>query len=337
MLDAATEVAETHYRSAIADQLRGNSGVEQWHAFEIAFARAIMLSQLLGFSAIVEPLPIPEKFVRRVPFDPADIDLNENFLVGDFIEAIQLFDDRIPDLRGTVIALQGDAQALAHAIRLGEEEGALSQLAQSNVAIREAIGRRFWVSGISDVGVINLKNLIADAIEGKISESTLGLVPFIDKAQAEGAEGLSRARLETVYRTNLNTAFNDGQVQALRGPEVKKLIPLVMLLEVQDRRTRGNPNGINPDGRPHYQMHKYVNTLEYFESRGIVPPNGYNCRGSVRSVSNSEARRNGWQREDGTIDEQALSKYNGRRQSFIDSGEYPDPGFNIRRTPSIAA
>ena len=335
LLDSAMEVADQHYRRAIAEQLRGNYAGDLWRAFEIAYARAQLLSNLLGVAAVTEP--IPTKFARRVPFDPETIDLAEDFLVGDFVEAIELFEGRIPELPEVVRSLQSDALAAANAVRRAEEGDALGLLSKQSEAIREAIGRRFWVSGIPEVGIINLRDLIADAIEGTASEEMLGLVPFINKAQAQGAEGLTRARLETVYRNNLNTAFMDGQVQALRAPETLALIPLVMLEEVQDRRTRGNPSGLYPQSTPHFQMDGYVNTLDYFERFGLVPPNGHNCRGGVRPVSNAEARHHGWQREDGTIDEQALARYNGRRQGFIDSGSYPDPGFNIRRTPQIAA
>jgi hypothetical protein len=35
----------------------------------------------------------------------------------------------------------------------------------------------------------------------------------------------------------------------------------------------------------------------------------------------------GFVKRDGTLDPQALARYNARRQSIIDRGEYPDPGF----------
>lgn len=274
------------------------------------------------------------KFAARdLPFNISDT--ADDFVSGPFLAAIEQFRDRVPELAATVRRLQGDARALGRAIREAEEAGVLDDLRRKSVAIREALGRRFWISEVDDITTtIDLRDLVASFIEGTGDREALGLVDFIDEAQALGAENLTRARLEMVYRNNLNTAYNDGQVVALRAPDVQRVMPMVMLLEIRDRRTRGNPAGLYPDAGPHFQMHGYINTMAYFEDKGIVPPNGHQCRGSIRAVTLSEGRRLGIINDDNTIDTAALARYNGPRQKMIDSGVYPDRGFNLRRTPA---
>jgi len=62
-------------------------------------------------------------------------------------------------------------------------------------------------------------------------------------------------------------------------------------------------------------------------SQGLVPPNGFNCRGSLEPVTFDEAKRMGFIRKDETLDRAALARYNATRQRIIDRGDYPDPGF----------
>ena len=156
-----------------------------------------------------------------------------------------------------------------------------------------------------------------DALRGVLPDESISLPDFIDRAWLSGAQDLTAARLETVYRTNMQPASNEGHMATMRAPEVKYVAPLGMIVEIQD-----------PRSRPHHAvMDGYVNTVEVIDQLQLRPPNGFNCRGTVRSVSWTEAETLGLVK-DGEVDWDALSRYNGKRQGFIDRGEYPDPGFS---------
>ena len=72
---------------------------------------------------------------------------------------------------------------------------------------------------------------------------------------------------------------------------------------------------------------RYIATASDMRSQGLVPPNGFNCRGSLEPVTFDEAKRMGFIRKDETLDRAALARYNAARQRIIDRGDYPDPGF----------
>ena len=90
-----------------------------------------------------------------------------------------------------------------------------------------------------------------------------------------------------------------------------------MIVEIDDPRSRDH----------HAAMDGYINFVEYIDQLQLRPPNGYNCRGTVRVVSWTEAKRLGLVDND-QVDSEALKRYNGDRQGYIDRGEYPDPGFS---------
>jgi len=246
---------------------------------------------------------------------PLDVGFDE-FRVEPFEEAIRLFDERIPMLATNVPKLAQIAKAQAAEIAMAEKLGVVAKLDGQTNAISQALGTAFWVSDVDQPTTIALKDLISQAVRGVLPDERLSLPEFIDRAWLVGAQGLTASRLETVYRTNMQSAYNEGHMSTLRAPEVKKVAPLVMIVEMQDPRSRDH----------HAAMNGYIHTVEEFDRRQLSPPNGYNCRGTVRTVSWTEAERLGLVDND-QIDFDALKRYNGNRQGYIDRGEYPDPGF----------
>ena len=241
----------------------------------------------------------------------------EEFSPEPFQEAIDLFEDRVPMLAHNVPHIAEIARQQAADIAMAERMGVVAKLdAQSN-AISKALGQAFWVSDVDMPTTIALKDLIGQAMRGVMPDERMTLPEFIDRAWLEGAQNLTAARLETVYRTNMQTAFNEGHMSSMRSPEVKSVAPLAMIVEIQDPRSRDH----------HAAMDGYINTVEYFDRLQLAPPNGFNCRGTVRVVSWTEAENLGLVGDDGEINWKALERYNGNRQGYIDRGEYPDPGF----------
>lgn len=333
LLTAAFQQSAPAYIEAVAATIEGSPS-EAWRDFEVVTARAILLSYLVGIAQTFEEAEIaadqfePDKVAYAKIDWPLDVGFDE-FRVEPFEEAIRLFDERIPMLASNVPKLAQIAKAQAAEIAMAEKLGVVAKLDGQTNAISQALRTGFWVSNQPQIDpdtgldrdlpittVNNLKDLISQAVRGVLPDERLSLPEFIDRAWLVGAQGLTASRLETVYRTNMQSAYNEGHMSTLRAPEVKKVAPLVMIVEMQDPRSRDH----------HAAMNGYIHTVEEFDRRQLSPPNGYNCRGTVRTVSWTEAERLGLVDND-QIDFDALKRYNGNRQGYIDRGEYPDPGF----------
>jgi hypothetical protein len=181
-----------------------------------------------------------------------------------------------------------------------------------------------------------IQELIAQAIESKTTPKGLrtgALSKIIRRAQVEGIVGLTNARMETVYRTNVAAAFNDATVDAMSGEAVERWAPLLQLVEIHDRRTRGAPGGVyrgkgqsrNPGS--HWQMDGYIATAEDFRRQGSCRRTASTAVAQLEPVTVDEARDMGFVKRDGSLDRRALVRYNAARQRIIDRGEYPDQGF----------
>jgi len=247
----------------------------------------------------------------------------EEFAPEPFQEAIDLFEDRVPMLAHNVPHIAAIAKQQAADIAMAERMGVVAKLDAQTNAISKSLGHGFWVSDLKGTKeekktiTINMQDMIAQAMRGVMPDDRMTLPEFISRAWLEGAQNLTAARLETIYRTNLQSAFNEGHMSSMRSPEVKSVAPLAMIVEIQDPRSRDH----------HAAMDGYINTVEYFDRLQLAPPNGFNCRGTVRVVSWTEAENLGLVGDDGEINWKALERYNGNRQGYIDRGEYPDPGF----------
>ncbi len=332
LLTAANEEAGQAYREGIASEIVKRRDDRAWRRFRLATARAYVLSKLLGVAGAFDTArkagatitPADEKFAV-IPITLIPDDDGGDFVTGLFLEAIEAFEGRVPILADIAKDLIREGMFVAGQIADAEMEGALVDLARRSNAIRLALRDSFWVSGVDKTTTINLREIIAGIVRGDADAVEIrGVSGFIDEAQSRGAANLTRSRLGTIYRNNLSSAFNDGTAVGLAGPEVKSVFPLVRLREIQDDRSR----------KTHRPMNGYINTIEVFAERGLVAPNGHRCRGGLRGVTWTAARRLGLltKSEDGEeyVDDGKLRAYNGIRQDMIDSGVYPDPGFAVR-------
>ena len=94
---------------------------------------------------------------------------------------------------------------------------------------------------------------------------------------------ISGWRAETIYRTNLQTSYQVGRYEQMTDPDVLEMRPYWMYVAVMDERTRPEHAALNgkvfPADDPFWD-HWY-------------PPNGYNCRCTVYTLSESELEREG--------------------------------------------
>jgi len=125
---------------------------------------------------------------------------------------------------------------------------------------------------------------------------------------AAGVTRLNPYHLDTVYQTNMQTAYMHGRYQQMRDPEVLRALPWWRYRTMEDERVRPN----------HAALDGFIARATDPVWGGIYPPNGYNCRCEVEPLLDGEARQ--------ALGERASVP--GRERLPADGG--PDAGFNRR-------
>jgi SPP1 gp7 family putative phage head morphogenesis protein len=99
--------------------------------------------------------------------------------------------------------------------------------------------------------------------------------------QKLGVTPLDPWHLETVFRTNVESAYQAGRYRQMTDPDVLKALPYWQYRAIMDSRTRpahGAMNGfIAPASDPIW--------------KSWYPPNGYNCRCTVTAVGRQDAQK----------------------------------------------
>lgn len=107
-----------------------------------------------------------------------------------------------------------------------------------------------------------------------------------ETGQAQLYQAGSYRRLQTIYRTNLQTAYMAGRQKQFDAERSRA--PYVQYLAVLDSRTR-------PE---HAALHGKVFRLDDPAWDIIAPPNGFNCRCRARNLSAREVKARGLQVEE---------------------------------------
>jgi len=107
----------------------------------------------------------------------------------------------------------------------------------------------------------------------------------IDESTGEIVQLGSPWRLSTIFNTNIQTAYQVGHYRQMSDPDVLRERPYWRYVAVMDDRTRPEHAAwhgtILPADDPWWDTH--------------YPPNGWNCRCTVVSVSDAELERRGWE------------------------------------------
>jgi SPP1 gp7 family putative phage head morphogenesis protein len=193
-----------------------------------------------------------------------------------------------------------------------------------NIGVQRAVQGSFFVTGMTPRQVKQTQRLLAEVIRGEETVSTagkrierIGVGDFVSMATLETGTDLTSARLETVYRTNLNRAQSQGRLDVCRDELVQKFVPLMRFSATRDSRTRPT----------HRAMDGFIATVAQIDAQGIPTPLGFNCRCAWVPVSIAEGVRLKLCDEDGAPDFDAIRRYNGARQRLVDTAAVPDPGF----------
>lgn len=102
-----------------------------------------------------------------------------------------------------------------------------------------------------------------------------------------GYTDVGRHRIETIYRTNMQSAYQAGRYRQLTDPAVLAARPYWRYVAVLDAATRP----------AHAAMHGKIFPADDPIWDTWYPPNGFNCRCTVQSLSASEMEREGWKVE----------------------------------------
>lgn len=121
-----------------------------------------------------------------------------------------------------------------------------------------------------------------------------------ERLKSAGWTPQNSSHLETVFRTNVNTAYSDGRYKQITDPVVMAARPYTQILTVTDSRRR----------LTHGKAHLWVFKTEDL-TRGQLTPFGYNCRCRFRSLSERQVK--------------GLTIHDPSELAAI---PLPDPGFN---------
>lgn len=151
---------------------------------------------------------------------------------------------------------------------------------------RDARLRAFRVAGITSV---NLVTEVHQAIDDALRDGTT-LDEFKKRVGAKLAEewGAPNARrVETIFRTNVQSAYNAGRYAEMTRPAVLAVRPFWKFVAILDGRTTATCAPLNGVIRKHDDA--------FWESH--FPPLHFNCRSTVVSLSRGEAERAGGVKE----------------------------------------
>lgn len=160
----------------------------------------------------------------------------------------------------------------------------------------------------------------------------------IDAATGEVRKGLNAFRLKTIFQTNMQSAYMAGRYRELK--EQASTRPYWQYVAVLDARTRPS----------HEALHGKVFRWDDPIWKAIFPPNGYNCRCSVRALSERDLQRRGLavSRSEGLLSQVQVPQRGGssitvtRYDEGVPGGIVfqPDPGFDSNpgiRFPALDA
>jgi SPP1 gp7 family putative phage head morphogenesis protein len=168
----------------------------------------------------------------------------------------------------------------------------------------------FTVSRIASADLLqDLHTEILKAIEE--GKSFYEFRKGIDEIMARlGWDGLAPYRLDNIFRTNIQTAYNAGRYKQMKAVAERR--PFWEYDAVNDTHTR--PSHLDQDGKIYRHDHPFWNTW--------YPPNGYRCRCRVNSISAQEMKEEGLKEETQVTD---LKPDEGFRHNPADKRWRPDP------------
>lgn len=147
----------------------------------------------------------------------------------------------------------------------------------------DAIAKAFTVSGYTKIEVIQeFLNSLQEAVqEGTTKEKFLEKMNHFLKDK--GYEGINPWKSDTIFRTNMQTAFQAGHYKSMSDPMTKKLRPYWQYRTARDGEVRES----------HAAMEGKIFSADDPVWDIWYPPNGFRCRCTVVSLTKSQVERLG--------------------------------------------
>lgn len=173
-------------------------------------------------------------------------------------------------------------------------EKAAERLSQRNVLTRDqweaasidARERAFFITG--DVTTDTIAK-VRDVIVNDISEGA-SFKEFRKKiGDTLEKSGIGPARVENIYRTNVQAAFRDGRETLITDPIVTELFPYQQYIAIHDKRARQTHKDLEKFGLSGTNIYRRDDP---FWDR-FTPPWDYQCRCGVRPMTVDAAARAG--------------------------------------------
>lgn len=168
---------------------------------------------------------------------------------------------------------------------------AAKELSTKNVVTRQefdalddaARSKAFTVAGVDATETLTkIRDVMAEQIQKGADVEEFRKA--INEAVKEGTF-LSDGHLETVFRTNVQGAFSDGQMKVLKHPFVKSGFPYIQYDAIEDDRVRPEHEEMNHRGIQGTNIYRTDDpVIEIFR-----PPWAYNCRCSWNPISIRQA------------------------------------------------
>ncbi len=149
---------------------------------------------------------------------------------------------------------------------------------QFNALAEEAQARAFFVAGLARLDMVQeVQNAL-----GKALGNGETLSQFKQRiASVAQAQGWTSWRVENIFRTNLQSAYQAGRYKQM--VQVAKARPYWRYVSTQDSRTRPEHRALH--GRVYHHEHSFWNQF--------YPPNGFACRCTVQTLSERQVKDRG--------------------------------------------
>jgi len=186
------------------------------------------------------------------------------------------------------------------AIAWGEDRVSVLPQFFYGVLQSQARAQAFTVSGLTAL------NQIQDVLDSLNHALETGItLRDWQKLQSVETVALGKWRMETIFRTHVQTCYSIGRTQQQRENAAHR--PFLMYDAINDSRTRPN----------HAALDNFIAPLNDPIWKKITPPNGFNCRCTTIALTEAQAIKRGW---------------NGFTE-YRDKGE-PDAGFDYNPADS---
>lgn len=138
----------------------------------------------------------------------------------------------------------------------------------------------FTIAGKEDKRIqAYIRQEIANAITEGVIEGEELEKRARDAFRRYGITSQTPFHAETVFRTNVQSVLNDARWQMIRTPEIRQRIAYLQYVTKEDTKVRAT----------HRKMHGIIRPMSDPVWQSWWPPNGYNCRCTIKVITQEEA------------------------------------------------